>query len=114
MRTDVAVEKLCEIAPILSEFSEKLSKDEEYKRLMSSIKNGATNKVFIFTVLPFFLKNYKKEAFELLAIWSDKTVEEVKAQTFGETIKQIKELFADEDFRAFFSSSDEKKETSEK
>lgn len=113
MRTDVAVEKLCEIAPILSEFSEKLAKDEEYKKLMSSIKDNTSNKTFIFTILPFFLKNYKKEAFELLAIWSDKSVEDVKAQTIGETVKQIKELFADEDFRAFFSSSDEKKTTSE-
>ena len=38
MRTDVAIEKLCEIAPILSEFSEKLAKDEEYKKYLQYTK----------------------------------------------------------------------------
>lgn len=102
MRTDFAIEKLCNIAPIIDTLSERLSKDTEFKTLMQGEK---TNRAFLFKVFPYILKNYREETFEILAVWSDRTVEEVEAQAFGETVKQIKELVSDEDFRSFFSSS---------
>lgn len=104
MRTDVAIDKLCNVAPVLAELSEKLSNDTEFKTFMNE-KSEKTNRDFLFKVVPHLLKNYREEAFNILAVWNDKTVEEVKGQPFGKTITEIKAIFEDEDFRSFFPSS---------
>ena len=104
MRTDVAIDKLCNIAPVLAELSEKLSNDTEFKAFMSE-KGDTTNRNFLFNVVPHLLKNYREEAFYILALWNDTTVEAIKEQPFGKTIAEIKAIFNDEDFRGFFSSS---------
>ena len=104
MRTDVAIDKLCNIAPVLAELSEKLSNDTEFKMFMTE-KSERTNRDFLFKVVPHLLKNYREEAFNILSVWNDKTVEEVKGQSFGKTITEIKAIFEDEAFRSFFSSS---------
>lgn len=104
MRTDVAIDKLCNIAPVLSELSEKLANDAEFKTFMNE-KSEKTNRDFLFKVVPHLLKNYREEAFYILALWNDTTVEALKAQPFGKTVTDIKAIFTDEDFRSFFSSS---------
>ena len=105
MRTDIAVEKVCSLAPIIAELSEKLSKDKEFKDFMKSYNDEQTNRVFVFKVLPLLIKNYHEEAFEMLAIWYEKSVDEVKAQPFSVTVEEVKKIFGDKDFRGFFSSS---------
>lgn len=104
MRTDVAIDKLCNIAPVLAELSEKLANDAEFKSFMSE-KGERTNRDFLFKVVPHLLKDYREEAFYILALWNDTTVEAIKEQPFGKTIAEIKAIFNDEDFRGFFSSS---------
>lgn len=104
MRTDVAIDKLCNIAPLFADLSEKLANDAEFKAFMAG-KKAMTNREFIFKMIPHLLKNYREEAFNILAVWNDKTVDEVKAQGIGETIAEVKTIFADKDFRSFFSSS---------
>lgn len=104
MRTDVAIDKLCNIAPVLAELSEKLANDAEFKTFMNE-KSEKTNRDFLFKVVPHLLKNYREEAFYILALWNDTTVEALKAQPFGKTVTDIKAIFTDEDFRSFFSSS---------
>lgn len=104
MRTDVAIDKLCNIAPVLSELSEKLAHDTEFKAFMSE-RGDRTNRNFLFNVVPHLLKNYREEAFNILAVWNNTTVEAIKEQSFGKTIAEIKAIFEDEDFRSFFSSS---------
>lgn len=104
MRTDVAIDKLCNIAPVLAELSEKLSNDTEFKAFMGE-KSEKTNRDFLFKVVPHLLKNYREEAFYILSLWNDTTVEAIKEQPFGKTIAEIKAIFNDEDFRGFFSSS---------
>ena len=112
MRTDVAIEKLCNVAPVVADLAEKLSKDTEFKSLVLSTKENVNNTVFLLKVLPLLLKNYAVEAYEILSIWNEKSVEEIKAQPFAETVRQIKALFADEDIRSFFTSSPASAETS--
>lgn len=104
MRTDVAIDKLCNIAPVIADLSNKLANDEEFKAFMQE-KKERSNIDFLFEFIPHLLKNYREEAFNILAVWNDKTVEEVKGQPFGKTITEIKAIFEDEDFRSFFSSS---------
>lgn len=104
MRTEVAIDKLCNIAPILGDLTEKLARDEKFKSFMSE-KGERTNRDFLFKVVPHLLKDYREEAFYILALWNDTTVEAIKEQPFGKTIAEIKAIFNDEDFRSFFSSS---------
>lgn len=105
MRTDIAIDKLCNVAPVIADMTEKLSKDEEFKAFMLNYKAEQSNRVFLFKVIPLLLKNYREDIFEILAVWSDKPVEAIKAQPFAETVNEIKTIWADEDFRSFFSSS---------
>lgn len=104
MRTDVAIDKLCNIAPVIADLSEKLANDAEFKAFMAG-KKAMTNREFIFKMIPHLLKNYREEAFNILAVWNDKTVDKIKEQPFGETIAEVKSIFNDKDFRSFFSSS---------
>ena len=105
MRTDFAVEKLCNIAPIISNIAEKIAKDTEFKAFMKEYNADKTNRVFMLKIIPILLKNYREEAFEILAIWYEKSVEEIKEQAFSKTSDEVKKIFLDEDFRSFFSSS---------
>ena len=38
MRTDIAIDKLCNVAPVIADMTEKLSKDEEFKAFMQNYK----------------------------------------------------------------------------
>lgn len=111
MRTDVAIDKLCNIAPVLDTLAVKISKDKEMKDFILQYKEEKSNQVFLLKIVPLLLKNYKNEMFEILAVWCDKTIDEIKSQSFGSTISQIKKLIEDEDFRVFFQSSYTNKET---
>lgn len=109
MKTGIAIDKLINIAPIIADLRPKLKDDETFKNFISKYaenrengKDGIDNFDFVLRVLPVFIKNYKAELYEILAILCDKSVNEVEEQSFGETIKLIKELLADDDFKSFF------------
>ena len=114
MTTDIAIEKLCALAPIIADAAQRLTKDKEFSAFMQKYNKQRSNKIFALNILPILLKNYREEIYKILAIWSDKTVDEVKAQNISTTISEVKALINDEDVRAFFSSSSAKNSTSEK
>ena len=51
--------------------------------------------------------------YSILSIWTEKPIDEIKEQSLGVTIKEMKAIFEDEDIRAFFSSFSEPKKTAE-
>ena len=102
MRTDVAIDKLCNIAPVISTLSESLSHDDEFKSAMQGEKS---NKTIIFKVIPLLFKKYREEIYEILSVWMEKPIEVIKEQPLSVTVNEIKSIWADEDFRDFFSSS---------
>ena len=114
MTTDIAIGKLCALAPVIADAAQRLAKDKEFLAFMQKYNKQRTNKIFALNILPILLKNYREEIYKILAIWSDKTVDEVKAQNISTTISEVKALINDEDVRAFFSSSSAKNSTSEK
>lgn len=114
MTTDIAIEKLCALAPVIADAAQRLTKDKEFSAFMQKYNKQRSNKIFALNILPILLKNYREEIYKILAIWSDKTVDEVKAQNISTTISEVKALINDEDVRAFFSSSSAKNSTSEK
>lgn len=106
MRTDVAIDKLCNIAPIIANMAEELAHDEEFKKItIDYAAKKMTQGVFMLRVIPIILKSHRENAFEILSVWKGKSVDEIKAQSIGVTINEVKEIFNDEDFRSFFSSS---------
>lgn len=104
----ISTEKAFEILPYISDIYEKLdftgfiekyqkNKDEEDKE-KRQIKVGLD-------IFSFVLKQsgeVKEEFFNIVAIVEDKKVEEVKKQPLVETLKTIKELFADKELTDFF------------
>jgi len=56
----------------------------------------------------FVLKNsakVKEEVFEIVAVFEEKTVEEIKAQDFMLTINTFKEIFSDKDAVGLFTQA---------
>lgn len=111
MRTDVAIDKLCDIAPIIADIGEKAKNDQEFKDFMANYNKAKDNRMFVLRVLPVLVKNYKEDMYSILSIWTEKPIDEIKEQSLGVTIKEMKAIFEDEDIRAFFSSSSEPKKT---
>lgn len=111
MRTDDAIDKLCDIAPIIADIGEKAKNDQEFKEFMAGYNKAKDNRMFMLRVLPVLVKNYKEDMYSILSIWTEKPIDEIKEQSLGVTIKEMKAIFEDEDIRAFFSSFSEPKKT---
>lgn len=111
MRTEDAIDKLCDIAPIIADIGEKAKNDQEFKDFLASYNKSRDNRMFVLRVLPVLVKNYKEDMYSILSIWTEKPIDEIKEQSLGVTIKEMKAIFEDEDIRAFFSSSSEPKKT---
>ena len=107
MKTEVAVEKLCNIIPIIETLVDRFKADEKVKAFVMEYRaqKGISNSKFVFKFLPILLKDYREEVFEFLSIWNDKSIDEIKEQPFGKTISDVKAIFDDEDLRGFFTSS---------
>lgn len=108
MRTDIAIDKIIEIVPIIRGLRPKIQKDEEFAKFMSDYKSKekeTDNLDFAMALIMVLLKNYKNEVFDILSIICDKTVDEIKAQSIGATINSIKVLLQDEDFKSFFQNA---------
>ncbi len=104
MRTDVACDKLCDIAPLISELALKSRKDLElHKMLVASVQSQDNlQQIKFFAQL---IKQSKYEILSILGIWFDKTYEEIAAQDFmRETLPMLKELWKDADIKSFFTS----------
>lgn len=106
MRTDVAIDKLIDIAPVIYAVKEKLSNDDKFAVFMRDFKanGGGDNIDFTLKFIPHLLKVCKEEVYQILAIINDVSEDELKAQSIIKTINQIKDLIKDEDIRSFFSS----------
>lgn len=105
MKTDIAIEKLINIAPIIYEMRDKIKADADFIDAIKNMRGETVDNVgFVLKVVPMILKSYRAEMYDILAIVFDKDVEEIKEQNLGKTINEIKELLSDEDFKGFFSA----------
>lgn len=108
--TDRAADVICEITPYATdilacgEIKEKLKKASNGKfdkmTMAQKISFGAG---VINEFVPYLLKEKKDAVFHIIAALNEKTVEEIKAQKFGETCKQVKEIAQDEELIELFS-----------
>ena len=105
----VSTEKVFDMLPVVVEIYDKLDVDAYRKDLEKENEGKRLNKNDLgINIFKHVLKNslkVKKECFEIVAIFEEKTIEEVKAQSFGKTINVIKEVFTDKETLDFFKSA---------
>ena len=108
MRTELAFDKICDITPIICDIVDKTKTDEELKQILTEgLKQKENTRTAQIRYLVKILKKCRDEAFEILAIVYNKTVEEVKEQDFVTvTMPQVVELWNNPSVqKLFFSSS---------
>lgn len=105
-------EKAFDMLPTAVVLYDKLDLDG-YRKKLADDNKGKNKKDINVNVLGIDLFKYilancgkiKEEVFEIVAIFEDKTVEEVKVQSFGKTISTVKEIFTDKETMELFKSA---------
>lgn len=107
MTTEQAINKFADLSPALANFIVKIKEQEAFKNYIKdglNKKARTDNMMFALNVLiPTAIKTCNAEFYEILSVCADKRVEELKAQPFRETVKQVRALVDDEDFMYFFT-----------
>jgi len=103
-------EKAFDMLPSIVDLYDKLDLDGYRKKIAEEHKGkkDVNNKALGIDLFKYILKNsgrIKEEVFEIVAIVEEKSIKEVKAQSFIETINTIKEIFSDEETTDFFSAA---------
>jgi len=105
----VSTEKVFDMLPVVVVLYDKLDIDTYRKDLEKENVGKRLNKNDLgINIFKYVLKNslkVKNEFFEIASIFEEKTIEEVKAQSFGKTINIIKEVFTDKETLDFFKSA---------
>ena len=104
MRTDLAFDKICDIIPIVCDIADKADKDKElHDLLIGGLKSKNVTRGMQLRFLVQVIKKCRDEAFEILAIIYDKSVDEVKEQDFfGVTIPQVVKLWNSDEVKELF------------
>ena len=105
--TDKFADVMCEIAPAVSALSEDKALIDALNAVFGASKqnsNIVTVGVIARTLIPALFKDHRKEAYEIIAALSGKTVKAVAAQNIRATAADIKALL-DIDFVDFFTAA---------
>lgn len=106
----INTEQAFDMLPTVVELYEKLDIDGYRKQLIKENKGkkNINSEILGIDFFKYVLKNsrkIKKEMFEVVAIFTEKTIEEVKKQSPVETINTFREIFEDEDVIELFKSA---------
>lgn len=107
----ITTEKAFDMLPCAVEIIEKLDMRGyilKNKELIDAKDRDTAMKEKGFDFMMHILKNTSKvktEVFEILAIASDQSVEDIKAKPFSETLNQLKVLMQDEELMDFFKQA---------
>ena len=106
----VSTNKVFDMLPSVVVLYDKLDIDGYRKKIATENKGkkNLNNEVLGIDLFKYILKNsgkIKEEVFEIVAIFEDKTVEEVKAQSFMATINTVKGIFQDKETMDFLAQA---------
>lgn len=104
MKTEVAFDKLCDTFQMIKSIVDKAKEDPEKLKQIIAVKNAKTRADKLFSIAP-MMKSFKEEIFSIVALWNDKTVEELSEQPFSVTIKQVMDICVDKDIMDFLLSA---------
>ena len=98
-----------DMLPAVVDLYDKLDLDEYRKKIAEENKGKQLDQMSAgINLFKFVLKNsgkVKNEVFEIVAIFEDKPIEEIKAQNFMVTAKSLKEIFSDKEAMELFKSA---------
>ena len=108
LSTDESADIMVQVAPHIEE----LVNDE---KLIDMLKNRKTTSdrseaakfgiLTAFNVSIYLLKEHRKTVWNIVGVLNEKTPEEIGAQLFPVTVKQLVDILTDKDFRSFFTPS---------
>ena len=106
----VSTNKVFDMLPSVVVLYDKLDIDGYRKKIAAENKGkkNVNNEVLGVDLFKYILKNsgkIKEEVFEIVAIFEDKTVEEVKAQSFMTTINTVKDIVQDKETTDFLAQA---------
>lgn len=111
LSTDKALDVLCELTPYISS----IASDEAVVTSVGKVVDTSGNmnmfgKSLLLAermgeIVPALLKCHRHDVYGILSVMNERPVAEIAGQKLTETIRQIRELFQDEEFMAFFKSS---------
>lgn len=106
----VSTNKVFDMLPSVVVIYDKLDIDGYRKKIAAENKGkkNVNNEVLGVDLFKYILKNsgkIKEEVFEIVAIFEDKTIDEVKAQSFMTTINTVKDIFQDKETTDFLAQA---------
>lgn len=90
--------RLAKLSPCLSKIAVKVKEDEKLKQTIADLK-GKNDVEMFFGILPIIAE--MDEIWELVAIYNDKSIEEIENEDFETFTKQLMDIFVNIDIRTF-------------
>lgn len=109
MTADNAADVLCTISPLIENIvnDEKIMaiiQKEIEKENITRLEAGFELARKIFTSIPLLMGDHREDVLGIIAAMNQKSLDDIRKQSLRDIIKQVKELFDDEELRAFFTS----------
>ena len=105
----ISTEKAFDMLPSVVDLYDKLGVDDYRKKMAEDNKGKKLDQMTEgISLVKFILKNSgkaKEEVFEIVAVFEEKTVEEVKKQNFMITFNSFKAIFSDKEALSFFKQA---------
>lgn len=115
LTTDQATNVLCELTPYIANITGDKTLSDTLSEKIGSGKSAA--EIFVYgakkaaSIVPIILKDHKTDVFGILSVLNNKTEEDIAKQNIITTMKQIQEIWQDNDLVDFFKSWREPEKT---
>ena len=106
MNTEEMLDKICDITPfinnivtdekVMSVIGDKINADKGEKEVNAFVYGK------MFKLIPMFLKDHRDDVLSILAIMTNRTLDEVKKQNFFKTTLELKYLFSNKEIVELF------------
>lgn len=117
LSTDKALDVLCELTPYISNIA---SDDAVVGTVGKIVDTGKDINLYgkglmlverMGEIVPVLLKTHRSDVYGILSVMNERPAAEIAAQKLMDTMEQVRELFRDEEFVAFFKSSAQREQT---
>lgn len=111
LSTDRSLDVLCELTPYISNIA---SDDAVVSAVGKIVDTSGDINLYgkgllmverLGEIIPVLLKTHRPDVYGILSVMNERPVAEIAAQKITDTVRQVRELFCDEEFLAFFRSS---------
>lgn len=117
LSTDRALDVLCELTPYISNIASDDSVVGAVGKIVNTDKDiNLYGKVLMLVermgeIVPVLLKTHRPDVYGILSVMNERPVSEIASQKLLDTMEQVRGLFRDEEFMAFFKSSAQQEQT---